>query len=233
MVPEATTVAVIGGGPVGLVCSILLSLQEVAHALFERQPGTSIHPKAIGLKQRNIEIFRKIGVEDEVLRQAAPPSMSGRTAWYTSLGPSGREICTRHAWGGGPYKEIYEKASPRRYCLLPQIRLKPILRSRAQESNPKGMFYSHEVETVHEDTTSAVVHFHERKEAGQTPSKALACKFVIGADGGRFLTDHLGIKMNGESDIVDIVNTYAHQSASIDQILVFSCTGSLVRGVAV
>ena len=142
MIPSRTPVVIIGGGPVGLVCSALLSLQGIEHVLFERQPDTSIHPKAVGLNQRTIEIFRKIGVEEEVLRQAAPLSMSGRTAWYTSFGPNGREICARYAWGGGPYDEAFEKASPCRYALLPQIRLEPILKRRALRLNP-NIFYNH------------------------------------------------------------------------------------------
>ena len=81
MSPSNATVAIIGGGPVGLVCSALLSLHGIEHVVFERQPDTSIHPKAVGLNQRTLEIFRKIGVEDEVKRQAAPPSMSVRIAW--------------------------------------------------------------------------------------------------------------------------------------------------------
>ena len=116
MAPGNTTIAIVGGGPVGLVCSILLSLQGIDHILFERQPDTSIHPKAVGLNQRTIEIFHKIGVEDGVMHQAAPPSMGGRTAWYTSFGPHGHQICARHAWGGGPYKVPFDKAKSVSLC---------------------------------------------------------------------------------------------------------------------
>ena len=85
-------VIIVGGGPVGLVSSILLSLQKIPNVLFERHPGTSIHPKACGLNQRTMEIFRHIGVEEEALRQSAPPETVSRTAWYTGLGTRGREI---------------------------------------------------------------------------------------------------------------------------------------------
>lgn len=214
MVLEKTTVAVVGGGPVGLVCSILLSLQGIDHVVFERQPDTSIHPKAVGLNQRTVEIFRKIGVEDEVMRQAAPPSMSERTAWYTSFGPGGREICARHAWGGGPYKEAFGKASPCRYALLPQIRLEPILKRRAVELNPGNIHFSHEVDSVVEKDDQVVVHFHERKNE-TIPGQQLLADYVLGAEGGRFLSDQLGINMNGESDIVDMVS--AHIRSPISQ----------------
>lgn len=116
-------VVIVGVGPVRLVSSILLSLQHVPHVLLERQPDTFIHPKAVGLSQRTVEIFRKICVEDEVLRAGAPPEMISRTAWYTSLGPNGKEICARSGWGGGEYQEIYKRASSCHYVNLAQIRL--------------------------------------------------------------------------------------------------------------
>lgn len=214
MIPSNTTVAIIGGGPVGLVCSILLSLQGIGHVVFERQPDTSIHPKAVGLNQRTIEIFRKIGVEDEVLRQAAPQSMSERTAWYTSFGPSGREICARYAWGGGPYKEAFEKASPCRYALLPQIRLEPILKQRALQLNPDGIFYGHEVDGVEEKELDVVVHFHDRSKVETSTRQSVVATYALGTDGGRALADQLGIRMNGESDLVDMVTAHIRSPIS-------------------
>ena len=215
MPPSITSVVVIGGGPVGLVCSILLSLQDIEHAVFERQPDTSIHPKAVGLNQRTIEIFRKIGVEDEVMRQAAPPSLSERTAWYTSFGPNGREICSRYAWGGGPYKNAFENASPCRYALLPQIRLEPILKKRAVQLNPEGIFYNHEVDGVEEIECEVIVHFHERNKSHSTTMQSITATYALGADGGRALTDQLGIQMNGESDIVDMVTAHVRSPISM------------------
>lgn len=201
--PKETLVVIVGGGPVGLVSSILLSIQHIPHVLLERQPDTSIHPKAVGLNQRTVEIFRKIGVEDEVLRAGAPPESISRTAWYTSLGPNGKEICSRSGWGGGEYQEIYKKASPCRYANLAQIRLEPILKRRAMELNPDGIFYSHEVERLDEKADHVLVYCHEGKANSGQSSHCVKTQWVLGADGGRCLADQLGINMAGESDIVD------------------------------
>ena len=135
-------VIIIGGGPVGLISSILLSLQGIANILFERHPSTSIHPKATGINQRTTEIFRVIGIEDEVYAHATPAGVAGRTAWYTSLGEEGREVFSRDAWGGGRYEAEYATHSPSKYCILPQIRLEPILKKRAMELNAEGIRYN-------------------------------------------------------------------------------------------
>jgi 2-polyprenyl-6-methoxyphenol hydroxylase-like FAD-dependent oxidoreductase len=124
------SVIIIGGGPVGLLTSIALSTHGIPHTLFERYPGTSIHPKAVGLHQRTMEILRSLDLEDAVLAEAAPRSSHKRTAWYTDLGPNRREIYTRDAWGGGAHAEEYEGISPCHYTILPQIRLEPILLAR-------------------------------------------------------------------------------------------------------
>ncbi|KAI0603996.1 monooxygenase fad-binding protein, partial [Pyrenophora tritici-repentis] len=138
-------VAVIGGGPVGLSASILLSLRNIPHVLFERHTGTSIHPKACGLNQRTGEIFRQMGVEQEVIANGAPQETCSKTAWFTSLGPNGTKIVSRDAWGGGKYADEYSAASPSRYVMLPQIRLEPILSRKAKQLNPSGVQYGAEV----------------------------------------------------------------------------------------
>ncbi|KAH7401034.1 FAD binding domain-containing protein [Phaeosphaeria sp. MPI-PUGE-AT-0046c] len=199
-------IAIIGGGPVGLTASILLSLHRIPHILFERHPSTSIHPKACGLNQRTTEIFQQIGVYDEVLAQSAPPQTCGRTAWFTSLGPDGRKIVDRDAWGGGQYAAEYEAASPARYAILPQIRLEPILAKRARELNTGGVKFAAEVVDVEEqgDYVDLTIE-HKDETKGREIVRA---KYVIAADGGRMVTAKLGIEMHGQKDIIDMVTAH-------------------------
>ncbi|KAL9617205.1 MAG: hypothetical protein Q9160_008010 [Pyrenula sp. 1 TL-2023] len=199
-------VIIVGGGPVGLSSSILLSLRNIPHVLFEKYPDTSIHPKACGINQRTTEIFRVMGVEEEVYQQAAPMPMAGRTAWYTGLGKDGREIISRDAWGGGQYAQEYASFSPSRYCVLPQIRLEPILKRRAIELNPEGVMFDTEVLDVQNDADHARVRIkHENKDSATEEVRA---RYVIVADGGRKFTSELGIKWLGEPDLFNMVTAH-------------------------
>lgn len=149
---------------------------------------------------------------DAVYAASAPVSRSKRTAWYTSLGPQGREICSRDAWGGGPHAAAYEAASPCRYVLLPQVRLEPILRKRAEEANPGGVFFGWEALGVEEDEEGAVrVRVLKRDTSEEFEVQA---DYVVGADGGRFLADSLGFRWEGERDIVHMVSAHVRAPLS-------------------
>lgn len=143
-------IIVIGGGPVGLVSSILLSMHGLPHIVLEQFPGISIHPKACGLNQRTIEIFRQLGIEEDVRKHRAPLMSVSRTAWYTNLGPYGREIYGREAWGGGKYVDEYKCVSPVQYSTLAQIRLEPILQKRALQLTLDAIRYNTNVTRVEE-----------------------------------------------------------------------------------
>ncbi|WP_160311547.1 FAD-dependent monooxygenase [Streptacidiphilus melanogenes] len=67
-----TSVLVVGGGPVGLTLSCLLSAQRVDNVLVEAHRATSPHPKARGVSARSMEIFRRIGIEEEVRKAGLP-----------------------------------------------------------------------------------------------------------------------------------------------------------------
>ncbi|MEU6415006.1 FAD-dependent monooxygenase [Microbispora sp. NPDC046933] len=210
-------VVVVGGGPVGLTTSILLSRLGVRHAVFERHPGTSVHPKAVGLNQRTIEILRAAGLAKDIEAAAAPPHTVGRTAWYTSFGgPTplhGRRIAVRDAWGVGVYADEYAQASPARYTVLPQIRLEPILRAHAESSPLADVVFGAcvtEVAAGRDDVTVTVEH-------ADGTTRRVRADYLVAADGGRTVADRLGIRMIGPTNLVDMVS--AHFGADLSGYL--------------
>lgn len=146
-----------------------------------------------------------VGIEDEVYAHATPAEVAGRTAWYTSLGPDGRKIFSRDTWGGGQYEAEYATHSPSKYCILPQIRLEPILKRRAVELNPAGIHYNHEVSSTHECKDSVRVTVRERSSGAVSLHHA---QYVIVADGGRMFTDALGVEWSGEADIMSMIGVH-------------------------
>ncbi|KAL2871023.1 FAD binding domain-containing protein [Aspergillus lucknowensis] len=203
------SVIIVGGGPIGLLTSISLSHQGIPHTLFERYAGTSIHPKAVGLHPRTMEVLRSLGLEDAVAAASAPPHSHSKTAWYTDLGLARREIVTRTAWGGGDlHAPEYEAYSPSRYTVLPQIRLEPILLRRARELNPGGIVHCAEVVDVREDEQADRVFVSVRRGGTDGLVEEHSASYVIAADAGRTVGRRLGIAMRGEEGILDMVSAH-------------------------
>ena len=62
-VPESTTVLVVGGGPIGLIASILLAQQGINHVVVESRTDAQTAPAAHVVNARTFEIFRGAGVD--------------------------------------------------------------------------------------------------------------------------------------------------------------------------
>src|SRR5512143_60947 len=70
--PGETPILIVGGGPIGLSMSLLLSHHGIRSLLIEQHPGTSTYPKSRLLKTRLMEIFRQLGIEQAVRDVAIP-----------------------------------------------------------------------------------------------------------------------------------------------------------------
>lgn len=69
-------VLIVGGGPVGLSASILLSRFGVNSLLVEKHPGTTPFPKALHISTRTMELFRQWEVTDAVEAAGLPREQS-------------------------------------------------------------------------------------------------------------------------------------------------------------
>jgi 2,4-dichlorophenol 6-monooxygenase len=197
-VDENVPVLIAGGGGAGLTASMLLARQGVEHLLVSARPDTSDLPKAHVLNQRAMEILDDAGVADAIAQRSTPAGHMAATAFYAGLagtGPGyGRRLARLESWGAGGADDHWRAASAWRQLNLPQIRLEPLLKTRAEELSPGRIRFGHELTGLEQDDEGvrATVRDHA---CGR--DYVVGCDYLLGADGGRLVPGLAGIGYEG------------------------------------
>ena len=96
--------------------------------------------------------------------------------------------------GAGGADDSWRAASPWRQLNLPQIRLEPLLKARAEELSPGRIRFGHELTGLEQDADGV------RAEVGDNASGrryAVRCRYLLGADGGRRVASLAGVGYEG------------------------------------
>ena len=192
-------VLIVGGGPVGLTASILLSQHGVRSLLAERHPGTAILPKARGINARTMEMYRQCGVEQEIRDAGLPVERTGLIVWTVSL--AGEEI-ERRVPGRATAQNM--AATPVRNCLCAQDDLEPVLRRFAERQGPGELRFGAEVIGVEQGPDAVTATLVDRAAGLEV---GVRCQYLIAADGAQSpIRRMLGVKMHGPEAVYDSVN---------------------------
>lgn len=202
-------VLIVGGGGAGLTVSMLLAQLGVETLLVSALPTTSVLPKAHVLNQRAMEILTDVGVAEEIYRRGTPAENMRYSAYYVGMAGSdpiyGRRLGRLESWGAGGLDLNWASASPCRQANLPQIRLEPILKARAEALAPGRVRFHHELLDFEQDAdgVTAVV----RDKDSDTEMRVRA-RYLLACDAGRTVGRKLGIELQGARDVMRIVSVY-------------------------
>jgi len=210
-----TPVLIVGGGGAGLTASMLLSSLGIESLLVSALPTTSTLPKAHVLNQRAMEILREVGVADAVYALGTPAENMRATAWYAGFAGAperGRRIGRVETWGTGGENPAWSAASPCRSANLPQIRLEPLLRARAEELAPERVRFHCELVdfSLDADGVDATVLDRARDE-----TFAVRAQYLIACDGGRTIGPKLGVTLEGPRNLANEISI--HMSADLSR----------------
>src|SRR5579863_4445571 len=84
------SVAIVGGGPVGLALALHLDMYGVRSVVFNTEAETRWHPKGNIHNARTMELFRKVGIADRIRALGLPGDHPFDVAYFTRL--NGYEI---------------------------------------------------------------------------------------------------------------------------------------------
>jgi 2,4-dichlorophenol 6-monooxygenase len=218
MTTTSVPILIVGGGGAGLSASMILSTYGVESLLVSSLPSTSVLPKAHVLGQRTMEIFTEVGIAEEIYRRGTPRENLVHTGFYAGVrgaNPNaGREIGKLEIWGAGYRDPEYVDASPCATTNLPQIRLEPVLKAHAEKLNPDGLRFNHELVGLEQDTRGVRATIRDR---GTGETYEIHARYLIAADGGRTVGRLLGIDVQGQRNILDMVSV--HLSADLSGLL--------------
>ena len=186
---------IVGAGPVGLTLAVDLGQRGVRCILVERKPAPQFLPKMERCNARTMEIFRRMGIADQVraagLRADVPMDVYIVRALnqppllhhpYPSVDEARRaiDVCTDGTLPLEPYQ------------LISQYTLEPLLKSIAEESCV--VKYGCAFESFEQDAAGVTT----RTSAGPIRSK-----YLVGCDGGASaVRQQLGIALGGEGDLL-------------------------------
>jgi 2-polyprenyl-6-methoxyphenol hydroxylase-like FAD-dependent oxidoreductase len=182
-----TSVLIVGGSLNGLTEALLLAQRGIKCLVVERQPTTSVQYKFRGISPRSMEIYRGLGIDEEIRANRTGDQKAGRIARMKNL--SDPEI----NWQGLPWADTGD-LSPATAETCDQDRLEPILRKHAEERGAQIHFNTELVSFEQDDqgiTARIVDHGTEQEETVQA-------SYLIAADGGGGKSrEALGIERHG------------------------------------
>lgn len=197
-----TDVLVVGSGPAGSSAALFLASLGIDTIMITKYRWTANTPRAHITNQRAMEIFRDMGIEEQVLADAAPHHLIGDTVFCTSI--AGEEIGRILTWGTSPEREAdYQRASPCLTVDIPQNYLEPILVRNASARGAQTRFSTEYVSHV-QDADGVDVQVRDRLTGAEYTIRA---KYLIGADGARSqVAADIGLPYEGAMDIAGSMN---------------------------
>src|SRR6185437_11272624 len=195
-------VAIIGGGPVGLMLALFLDMYGVRSVLFNTEDTTRWHPKGSTEGSRTMEHFRRVGLATKIRAAGLPADHPTDVAYFTRFGtlelarlpmPSTDDVAAQVA--AAPKTDQIPEPLHR----ANQMYVERILLDRAYTRPNITMRFGWRVEDFEQDAGGVRVDAAREPDGSREHWRA---QYLVGCDGGRSLVRRaLGIKFLGEAGL--------------------------------
>jgi 2-polyprenyl-6-methoxyphenol hydroxylase-like FAD-dependent oxidoreductase len=198
---DTAPVAIVGGGPVGLMLALMLDRHGVASVVFDSAGATRAHPKGSTHNARTMEHYRRIGIADAVRRLGMPADHPRDIAYFTRLygyelarfvmpSEAQRTLAVRHAPADDHVPEPLLRAN--------QMYVDRYLLEHAGTRPNITLRFDCEVTGFDQDADGVTV---EARDGATGARERRRAAYLAGCDGGHsFVRRMLGIRYLGGSE---------------------------------
>lgn len=200
---ESRTVVIAGGGPVGMVLALELSLHGVKSTLVEESPHTTTFPKMDLTNSRSMELLDRLGLADEIRSVGVAPEHSFDVVFCSSL--EGHEVGRWHYPSVDEMREWIEQtndgtAPAQAWQRATQIEVERVLMGRCLDDDNIEVLRPWRVAGVVEDDDGVEVSITS-PIGGE--DAILRADYLVGCDGaGSVVRRAMGLTMEGERGVV-------------------------------
>jgi 2-polyprenyl-6-methoxyphenol hydroxylase-like FAD-dependent oxidoreductase len=195
---HTTPIAIVGGGPVGLVLALLLDRHGIRSTVFNTESGPRFHPKGSTHNARTMEHYRRLGIADKIRALGLPDDHPTDVAYFTRF----------NAWELARLKMPSNAQKRAAVAAAPKTDQIPEPIHRANQMYVEQALFDHvgtranitlrfgwQVESFAETPDGVTL---EAARIGNGAREAWHADYLVGADGGRsFVRKALGIDYGG------------------------------------
>jgi len=195
-------VLIVGGGPIGLTGSVLLSHFGIESLLVNTRPTTSTHPRARFIDVRTTEILRQVGLADEVLATGLPPEWVQSVRYSKTFAePEVFRLPT------DSYHAVARDYSPTVPIMTAQDLVEPIMYQAARSHDLADVRFGTELIALDQNDELCRARIRDLESGQETD---LTADYVIGADGRnssvrQLLGGDLDIGVSSDVSIQDVL----------------------------
>ncbi|GGD54488.1 FAD-dependent monooxygenase [Croceicoccus pelagius] len=197
-------VLIVGAGPVGMVLALTLARHDVPSIVVERNLNTTRHPKMDLTNGRSMEIFRSLGIVDELRAVGVPSDQPLDIVWATS--PVGH-VLHRFAYPSpNAAREIARVVNDGTTTSEPSMRvsqvvLEPALKAQLEASPLIDLRFGWAFESLQQMDAGVVASI---VATDGSATMDICCDYLVGCDGGgSCVRDAAGMEVEGEHAIAE------------------------------
>jgi 2-polyprenyl-6-methoxyphenol hydroxylase-like FAD-dependent oxidoreductase len=206
---EHVSVLIVGAGPTGLTLALDLASRGLPSHIIESTTQRAVNPRCNTTSARSMEIFRRLGLADDIRRVGLPDDYPTSIRYRTTMqGPEiySIDLPTSAEVLAGLNRESWPGPEPQHR--VSQIYLEPILEERANQT--PGVSIERACRLVeleqHDEYVTATVE-------SEGKLRVITCDYVVGCDGAwSTVRGQLGIEYHGVEAIQKFVSTFVRST---------------------